>query len=70
MDLAAYNPKTSQWLVVDWKTNDIPRDRLEILKGIYAPQIAAYVEALGKVTGCEAKGILYSTATGEVVECT
>ena len=70
MDLAAYDSGTKKWLVIDWKTNLVAPDRAHTLQTLYAPQISAYVEAIRSITEQEARGALYSTATGRVVDCT
>ncbi|MBN1267950.1 MAG: PD-(D/E)XK nuclease family protein, partial [Kiritimatiellae bacterium] len=65
MDLAVFDPSENEWLVIDWKTNIETKD----LRNIYAGQINAYLEALKGLTGLDASGGLYATATGEWIVC-
>jgi len=67
VDLAALDPRSNQWLVLDWKTNRITPAEVDSLAEIYSLQVRAYVEAIKKLTDLPAKGSLYSTATGQWV---
>jgi hypothetical protein len=31
IDLALFDPATSEWLIIDWKTNRISRDKIDVL---------------------------------------
>ncbi len=65
VDLAALDPRSNQWLVLDWKTNRITPAEVDSLVETYSPQVQAYVEAIQKLTGLPAKGSLYSTTAGQ-----
>lgn len=65
IDLAVFDPLASEWLIVDWKTNRIARDRIEILRVQYRPQLAAYSRVVKEITGQNVRAALYSTANGE-----
>lgn len=65
MDLAAFNPKTMEWLVADWKTNRLGGRGVEELVEIYQAQIEAYMKALGEMFKHPVRGLLYSTTLGQ-----
>jgi ATP-dependent exoDNAse (exonuclease V) beta subunit len=67
IDLAFFDPNEGEWLIIDWKTNRITRDKLEMLRTQYRPQLAAYSQVISQTTGHEVRAVLYSTATGEFV---
>jgi ATP-dependent helicase/nuclease subunit A len=67
VDLALFDPGAAKWLIIDWKTNRIARDKLELLRALYLPQLAAYCQAIKVITAHEVCAALYSTATGEFV---
>jgi len=67
IDLAFFDPNAGEWLIIDWKTNRITRDKLEMLRTQYRPQLAAYSQVIRQTTGHEVRAVLYSTATGEFV---
>jgi ATP-dependent helicase/nuclease subunit A len=67
VDLALFDPVASEWLIVDWKTNRIARDKIEMLRAQYRPQLAAYCQAVKETSGHEVRAALYSTAKGEFV---
>jgi ATP-dependent exoDNAse (exonuclease V) beta subunit len=62
MDLAVFDPATSAWKVIDWKTN---RTDATALVAVYRDQVAAYVEALRALLRVPVTGSFYLTATGE-----
>lgn len=66
VDLAAYSPYESEWLIIDWKTDR--GSTLEQLRDKYGPQLSAYMEALKALTKKPVRGALYSTAQGLAVE--
>ena len=67
IDLAFFDPTTNEWLIVDWKTNRVARDKIDILRVTYRPQLAAYCQAVERTTGHKVRAAIYSTATGEFV---
>jgi ATP-dependent exoDNAse (exonuclease V) beta subunit len=67
VDLALFEPGEKKWFILDWKTNRITRDKLDILRRQYLPQIAAYWKAVAEMTGAQVAAGIYSTSTGEFV---
>ena len=67
IDLAFFDPVASEWLIVDWKTNRVARDKLEMLRTKYLPQLAAYCQVVKETIGHEVHAAVYSTANGEFV---
>ena len=65
VDLALFNQKANEVFILDWKTNRIGADKIDILKEIYRPQIAAYWKAICSLTNALVSAAIYSTATGE-----
>jgi ATP-dependent helicase/nuclease subunit A len=69
VDLAFYGADEKKWFILDWKTNRITCDKIDILRAHYRPQITAYWKAVTEMTpkafGVEAG--IYSTSTGEFV---
>ena len=68
IDLAVFDPKAGEWLIVDWKTDQIGSADADPLLQRYSPQIKAYLHALGALTGRPVRGTLYSTATGRELD--
>ncbi len=67
IDLAIFDPEASTWLIVDWKTNRIERDKIDTLRTQYRPQLAAYCQVVKVMTGHAIGAALYSTFAGEFV---
>jgi ATP-dependent exoDNAse (exonuclease V) beta subunit len=67
IDLALFDPGKKNWLLLDWKTNDIAPDRVQKLRAYYLPQLTAYWKAIGEITKMDVAVAIYSTATGELV---
>jgi len=63
VDLALFDPAARKWLILDWKTNRVSREKIEILRMQYRPQIAAYWKAITETTGMEVDAAIYSTPT-------
>lgn len=61
MDVAVYDPKEKEWLILDWKTNPIDASDLPELHEHYRPQLSAYWHALTDATGAKVRAALYST---------
>ncbi|WP_309386585.1 UvrD-helicase domain-containing protein [Cerasicoccus frondis] len=61
IDLLAYDAERDAWRIVDWKTDRIFKNAARELRACYGPQLAAYVEALGKMFSRPVEGYLYST---------
>jgi hypothetical protein len=64
VDLAVFEPAKKKWFILDWKTK---RDKIDILREHYRPQIAAYWKAITEMTGAQVEAGIYSTSTGELV---
>ncbi|MEQ1861674.1 MAG: UvrD-helicase domain-containing protein [Chthoniobacteraceae bacterium] len=62
IDLAIHDPASGVWLILDWKTNRVEKEKLAELQTHYAPQIAAYRAMLAEITGARVEAALYSTA--------
>jgi ATP-dependent exoDNAse (exonuclease V) beta subunit len=67
IDLASFNQKSNAVFILDWKTNRIVADEIDILKEIYRPQMAAYWQAISSLTSAAVSAAIYSTATGQFV---
>ncbi len=67
VDLAFFDPNKKKWYILDWKTNRITRDNIDILRVQCRPQIAAYWKAVAEMTGALVNAGIYSTSTGEFV---
>ncbi len=67
IDLAFFDPRRKEWLIVDWKTNRVGRDKVDTLRAKYRPQLAAYCQVIKETTGHTVRAAIYSTATGEFV---
>jgi ATP-dependent helicase/nuclease subunit A len=63
IDLAALDPDTGTWLIVDWKTN-CGFSAPELLER-YRGQIEAYTDSFSALTDGPVAGWLYSTEAGE-----
>jgi len=63
VDLALFGPTARKWLILDWKTNRVPLEQLDILRAQYRPQIAAYWKAVSEMTSMEVDAAIYSTPT-------
>ncbi len=69
VDLAFFDRTARKWLILDWKTNRVPREKIDILRAQYRPQIAAYWKAVTEMTS-NAFGVdagIYSTSTGQFI---
>ena len=67
IDLAVWLPDLQQWLLLDWKTNQIKPEKLDELRVYYRPQIAAYWKAIAEMTKQPISAAIYSTATGQLI---
>ena len=64
VDLALFEPGEKKWFILDWKTK---RDKIDILRAQYRPQLAAYWKAITEMTGMQVEAGIYATSTGELV---
>ena len=67
VDLALFNQKANEVFILDWKTNRIAADKIDILRDLYLPQMAAYWQAISNLTNARVSAAIYSTATGQLV---
>jgi ATP-dependent exoDNAse (exonuclease V) beta subunit len=67
IDLALIDQTRSKWVILDWKTNRIAVDQIDELRAQYRPQIAAYSEAIARMTGMAVEAGIYSTSTGKFI---
>src|SRR5438309_5690447 len=67
VDLALFNQKANEVFILDWKTNRIAAEKIDILRDLYRPQMAAYWQAISNLTNARVTAAIYSTATGQLV---
>lgn len=65
VDLALFNEK--EIFILDWKTNRIAAEKIDVLRDLYRPQMAAYWQAISRLTNARVTAAIYSTATGQLV---
>ena len=65
VDLALFREK--EIFILDWKTNRIAADKLDVLRDLYRPQVAAYWQAISNLTNLPVSAAVYSTATGQLI---
>ena len=66
VDLASLSQNANRVFILDWKTNRIAADKIDILRELYRPQMAAYWQAISNLTDARVSAAIYSTATGRV----
>ncbi|HYY12910.1 MAG TPA: UvrD-helicase domain-containing protein [Chthoniobacterales bacterium] len=66
VDLALFNGDKA--MILDWKTNRIAPDRIDNLRTLYRPQIAAYWKAVTEMSGTTVAAGIYSTSIGEFID--
>jgi ATP-dependent helicase/nuclease subunit A len=67
VDLAFFDPAARKCLILDWKTNRVTREQIDILRTQYRSQIAAYWKAVTHMTEASVDAGIYSTATGQFI---
>jgi ATP-dependent exoDNAse (exonuclease V) beta subunit len=67
VDLAFFDREARKWLILDWKTNRVPPDKIGVLRTQHRPQIAAYWKAVTQMTGASVEAGIYSTSTGQFI---
>ena len=67
VDLALFNQKANEVFILDWKTNRIAAEKIDILRDLYRPQMAAYWQAISSLTNLRVTAAIYSTALGQLV---
>jgi ATP-dependent exoDNAse (exonuclease V) beta subunit len=66
IDLAFFNEANGVF-ILDWKTNRIAANKIDVLRELYRPQMAAYWQAVLKLINARVRAAVYSTATGQLV---
>jgi ATP-dependent exoDNAse (exonuclease V) beta subunit len=66
IDLAFFNQKGNGVFILDWKTNRIAADKIDILRELYRSQMAAYWQAISNLTKARVSAAIYSTAIGQL----
>jgi ATP-dependent exoDNAse (exonuclease V) beta subunit len=67
IDFAVFHPGAAQALILDWKTNRINPNGVDDLGKRYLPQMAAYWQAIGQLTGDTVDAAIYSTAAAQLI---
>jgi ATP-dependent exoDNAse (exonuclease V) beta subunit len=67
VDLALFNRGTNEVFILDWKTNRIAPEKIDNLRQIYRPQMAAYWQAVSSLTNAHVGAAIYSTSTGQLL---
>jgi ATP-dependent exoDNAse (exonuclease V) beta subunit len=67
VDLALFSQTANEFFILDWKTNRIAADEIDMLRDLYRPQMAAYWQAISNLTDARVTAAIYSTATGQLV---
>ena len=65
VDLALFREKDI--FILDWKTNRIAAEKIDVLRDLYRPQMAAYWQAISNLTNARVTAAIYSTATGQLL---
>jgi ATP-dependent exoDNAse (exonuclease V) beta subunit len=65
VDLALFGE--NEVFILDWKTNRIAAEKIDVLRDLYRPQMAAYWQAISNLTNARVTAAIYSTATGQLV---
>ncbi len=65
IDLAVIDGIAGKWLILDWKTNRIKPEEATELRARYLPQIAAYWQAVTRLTSQSVEAAIYSTSVGQ-----
>src|SRR5213592_3400311 len=66
VDLASLSQNANRVFILDWKTNRIAADKIDILRELYRAQMAVYWQAISNLTGARVSAAIYSTATGQL----
>jgi ATP-dependent exoDNAse (exonuclease V) beta subunit len=65
IDLASFKEANGVF-ILDWKTNRIAADKMDALRELYRPQMAAYWQAVSNLANARVSAAVYSTATGQL----
>lgn len=64
VDLALFNQK--EVFILDWKTKRIATDKIDTLRDLYRPQMAAYWRAISTLVNAHVSAAIYSTTNGQL----
>ncbi len=67
IDLALLDREARRWLVLDWKTNRITLNEIDVLRARYLSQLAAYWAAIREMTDMKVEAAIYSTPAAAVL---
>src|SRR5438105_8380490 len=67
IDLGFFKQKANEVFILDWKTNRIAPEKVDNLKEIYRPQMAAYWQAISSLTNALVTTAIYCTAIGQLL---
>jgi ATP-dependent helicase/nuclease subunit A len=67
VDLALFDQRANEILILDWKTNRISAEKIDVLRDLYRPQMAAYWQAISNLANARVSAAIYSTAIGQLV---
>ena len=65
VDLAVFEKDRKSAFIIDWKTNRIDPEDSNELRTRYLPQMAAYWQAMTRLTDLSVEAAIYSTSTGQ-----
>ena len=67
IDLALFDPDARRWLLLDWKTNRVTLNEIDMLRAQYLSQLAAYWAAIRGMTRMQVEAAIYSTPAAAVL---
>ncbi len=67
IDLVLLDRTARRWLILDWKTNRVTLNEIDMLRAQYLSQLAAYWAAIRGMTGMHVEAAIYSTPTAAVL---
>ena len=67
IDLAFFDREARRWLILDWKTNRVTLNEIDMLRAQYLSQLAAYWAAIRGMTDMKVEAAIYSTPVAAVL---
>ena len=67
IDLAFFQGSNGKCLILDWKTDRVTLNEIDMLRAKYLSQLAAYWAAIRGMTGMQLEAAIYSTPAAAVV---
>jgi ATP-dependent exoDNAse (exonuclease V) beta subunit len=67
IDLAFFQRSNRNCLILDWKTDRVTLNEIDMLRAKYLSQLAAYWAAIRGMTGMQVEAAIYSTPTAAVL---